>query len=90
MAASLVYQFFNIRPGSTVPIFIHGYANNQAVNYSLVVHPQLLSGVAGGGVIIAQVETYRHVDSTAARKVYIQNPTTGWQDVDLLQIVESY
>lgn len=90
MAAALVYQFFNVRPGATVAVFVYGYANNDAVNYSLVVHPQLLEGVAGGGVALTRVETYRHVDGSAARTVFVENPTSGWQDVDVLHIVESY
>ena len=90
MATARVFQFFNVRPGATVAVFIYGYANNDAVNYSLVVHPQLLEGVAGGGVTISGVKTYRHVDGSAAHTVVIENPTSGWQDIDVLDTVESY
>jgi hypothetical protein len=90
MATALVFQIFNFRPGGTFRLFIHGYGDREGVNYSLVVHPQLLEGVAGGGVLISRVESFRHVDGTQARLVSIENPSSGWQDVDVLESVESF
>jgi hypothetical protein len=90
MSSDVVYHFTNIRPGSTVNLFVHGYTNRQAVSFCAVVYPQLLSGVAGGGIILRQGEVYRHVDGTVGRMVYIDNPTSGWQDADVIETVENF
>ena len=90
MAAFVEFSFSNIRPGSTVSVYIHGYSDREAVNYSAVVFPQLLEGVAGGPVVITQGSTSRHIDGSVARVVSIQNPSSGWQDVQILCMSEAF
>lgn len=75
MAAKLVYRFDFIAPNGSNNVFIHGYSNNQAVNYSAVVYAGSGPGVPfpAGHMNMTQGETFRHVDGTVARKVYVQN-----------------
>jgi hypothetical protein len=92
MAAQLVYTFDYIAPNAGSGLFIHGYSNRHAVNYSAVVYA--LSGEAyypGGHMNLAQGETFRHVDGTVARKVYVQNlaPFNPCA-IDILHIVETF
>jgi len=93
MPAALVFRFDYIAPNSGTSLFIHGYSNRMAANYSAVVYPGSAPGVPFplGHITLTEGETYRHVDGTVARKLYIQNlapfnPCT----VDILHIVESF
>jgi len=92
MAAQLVYRFNYIGPNSGNNVFIHGYSNRDAVNYSAVVYP--LSGDAYyplGHANLTQGETFRHVDGTVARKVYVQNLAPFNPCViDVLQMSETF
>jgi hypothetical protein len=91
MSASLVFTFNFIAPNTSTSVFIHGYADNEAVNYSAVVFPQVFGGGAGGPIMITQGETFRHVDGTVGRKVYVQNPDPATSfAVNILQTVESF
>ena len=92
MAAQLVYTFDYIAPYAGGNLFIHGYSDRNAVNYSAVVYA--LSGEAyypAGHMNLTQGETFRHVDGTVARKVYVQNlaPFNPCA-IDILQIAETY
>jgi hypothetical protein len=93
MAADLVFRFDFIAPNSGNNVFIHGYSNNQAVNYSAVVYPGSGPGVLFplGHVNMTQGETFRHVDGTVARKVYVQNlaPFNSCT-VDILETIETF
>jgi hypothetical protein len=94
MAASRIYRFEFIAPGETGRVFIHGYSEKDAVNYSAVVSgidvPQVLSGPLGH-INITQGETFRHVDGTVARMVYVENlaPSNPCL-VDILEVRESF
>jgi hypothetical protein len=92
MAAQLVYTFRYIAPNAGSNIFIHGYSDRDAVNYSAVVYA--LPGDAYypvGHINLTQGETFRHVDGTVARKVYVQNLTPfNPCAIDILQTVETY
>jgi hypothetical protein len=82
MSSRVVYTFY-LPAGwfgfnTTGSVFIHGYANNKAVNYCAIIYPTpfdpLVGDIEGGGpVIITQGETFRHIDGTVARKVRVQN-----------------
>jgi hypothetical protein len=104
MSANLVYSFESIAPGQTVSVFIHGYTDRQAVNYSAVVFGQSPSPwtenqpdgtrpgtLRAGHATLTQGETFRwSVDGTIARKVYVRNEDTNAPvRVDVLQIVEA-
>jgi hypothetical protein len=93
MPANLVFRFDHIAPNSGTSLFIHGYSNKQAVNYSAVVYPGSGAGVLFplGRINLTQGETFRHVDGTVARKVYIQNlaPFNSCA-VDILHTVENF
>jgi hypothetical protein len=95
MPANLVYRFDYIARGATTSLFIHGYSENEAVNYSAVVgFPRGLYGKTPrdrAQINLTQGETFLHVDRTVARKVYIHN-LSGINPcaVDILQIVESF
>ncbi len=99
MAADLVYRFDYIAPSASTSVYRHGYSNNQAVNYSAVVHagPVVVAGRVilpaplTGHISITQGETFRHVDDTFARKVYVENlsPFNSCA-VDILEIVEEF
>jgi len=69
MAAQLVFKFDFIAPNSGTSVFLHGYNNRQAVNYSAVVHAGSGPGVPNpaGHMNMTQGETFRHVDGTVAR-----------------------
>jgi hypothetical protein len=72
--------------------FIHGWNNNQAVTYSLVVFPGSGEGVPNpaGHATLTQGEYFLHVDGTFAQKVRIQNNAPfNSCDVHLIAIVES-
>jgi hypothetical protein len=84
MAAAVVYTWDAVDSGQSVNVFIHGYGDNEAVNYCLVLGQF-------GPVTITQVETYKHVDNTAARKVYIQNNTPTWSvRINLIEMTETF
>jgi hypothetical protein len=93
MAARRIYRFDYIAPNASNSLFIHGYSDTQAVNYSAVVYAGFGDGVPFplGHINITEGETYRHVDGTVARKVYIQNlaPFNSCT-VDILDIVEEF
>lgn len=77
MPAQEVYRFGYVAPGETTNIFIHNYSNKRAVAYSGV--GEGLQQPAGSPYppqvhfTVSQGETYRHVDGTVARKVYVTN-----------------
>lgn len=75
MPANVVFRFDYVAPNSGTSVFIHGYSNREAVNYSAVVYPGSGPGVLFplGHIKMTQGDTFRHVDGTVARKVYIQN-----------------
>jgi hypothetical protein len=91
MAAGVVYRFDYIAPNSGDNVFIHGYLDNQAVAYSAVVYAGAGVNNPIGACSITQGETYRHVDGTIGRKVYVQNlaPFNSCT-VDILQTVETF
>ena len=93
MAASRVYRFDYLAPNSSASVFIHGYSNTQAVNYSAVVYPGTGVGVPYplGHITVTQGETFAHVDGTVGRLVSVQNlaPFNSCT-VDILQIIESF
>jgi len=91
MTANRVYRFDFIAPNASANVFIHGYSNHETVNYSAVVYSGWEAGVVSGHINMTQGETFRHVDRTVARKVYVQNlaPFNSCT-VDILQIVESF
>jgi hypothetical protein len=95
MTAKFIYQFY-LGPYESDSVFIHGYANNQAVVYSAIVTPHPQPGgiypppPALGMMNMTQGETYRHVDDTVARKVYVQNlATANWCTIDIIEISET-
>ena len=100
MAASLAYRFDYIAPSASASVYRHGYSDNQAVNYSAVVYVGSVVLGAGfvtlpapetGHISITQGETFRHVDDTVARKVYVQNHSPfNSCAVDILEIVEEF
>ena len=93
MAANLAYRFDYIAPNGSTSVFLHGYSNNEAVNYSAVVYAGFGEGVPfpKGHATVTQGETFRHVDGTVARKVYVQNNAPfNSCTVDILQQVESF
>lgn len=74
MAAQVVYSWDYIAPNTTVSDYIHGFSYHEALVFSAT------AGPAGGnpadlfvGVSVTQNEVYRHIDTTVARKVYVQN-----------------
>ena len=75
MAANLEFRIDYIAPGASAGVFIHGYANNQAVAYSAVVYAGFGDGVPFplGRVNLTQGEVLRHVDGTIGRTVNVQN-----------------
>ena len=94
MAARVVYTFRSIGPGITASLFIHGYSDRQAVNYSMVLYNQPGPGVLfpQAHATLIQGETFRWiVDGSIGRKVYVQNhdPFSS-VGVDILEIVESF
>lgn len=89
MAARVEYSYDLIQANETVHVFIHGYADNEAVNYSAVVY----GGYAPfdiGHIKITQGETFRHVDGTVGRMVYVENLASNFSKVDILVITESF
>jgi hypothetical protein len=89
MAALVEYRWDLIHANETVSVFIYGYADNDAVNYSAVVY----GGYAPfdiGHIKITQGETFRHVDGSVARTVYVENLASNFSKVDLLAINESF
>ena len=93
MAAALIWEWTNVRAGTEVAVYIHGYGGQQAVSYSLSVIPQNFVGVlAGGGIVISRVEHYVHADGTQAKKVIVDSlaSATAWNNVQLLQSVDSF
>jgi len=89
MAAVLEYKFDLIQPNETVSVFIHGYANNTAVNYSAVVYGGFVPFDIGH-VRITQGETFRHVDSTVGRLVTVENLASNLSKVDVLAFFDNY
>lgn len=93
MSAARVYRFDYIAPNGGNNVFIHGYSNNDAVSYSAVVYPGSGDGVPNpaGHMTMTQGETFRHVDGTVARKVYVQNlaPFNSCT-IDIVEMVESF
>lgn len=93
MAARLRYRFDYIAPNGSASVFMHGYSNRQAVSYSAIVYAGSGAGVPfpAGRINMTQGETYRHVDGTVARKVYVQNlaPFNSCT-VDILEIIETF
>lgn len=94
MSASLAFRFDDIAPNGSAAVFLHGYGNKEAVSYSGVVWAGSGAGVlnpAGRAQITSDGEIYRHVDRTAARKVYVRNlaPFNSCM-VDILQITERF
>ncbi len=94
MAANLAFRFDDIAANGSISVFLHGYGNKEAVSYSGVVFAGTGAGVpfpAGRAQITSDGEIYRHVDQTAARKVYVRNlaPFNSCL-VDILQITERF
>lgn len=75
MTASRIYTFENMAPNSSQSIFIHGYSDNEAVNYSVIAFAGFGEGVPFplARVLMTQGETTRHVDGTVARVITVQN-----------------
>ncbi len=93
MPANLVFRFDYVAPNGSTSLFIHGYSNREAVNYSAVVYAGSGPGVLfpRGHIKLTQGETFRHVDGTVARKVYIQNVAPfNSCTVDVLETVENF
>ncbi len=89
MSSNVVYRYFQFEPHSSRGLFIHGYSDTEAVDYCLVV-ARLGGAETGGPITITQGETYRHVDGTVARKVYIANPTPSWFHVDVIETKDPF
>ncbi len=93
MAAQLIYKWGHIEPNAGVSVLCWGYSDRRAVNYSAVVYTGSGPGVLfpQGHILIGQGETFRHVDGTVARKVYIRNLAPFEScSVDLLQMAEEF
>jgi|1185.fasta_scaffold266869_1 hypothetical protein len=94
MAAHLLYRFESIAPGATTSLFIHGYSDREASNYSLVLHNQSSPTqlFAQAHATVTQGETFRwSVDGTIGRKIYVTNhQALASIGVDVLEIKESY
>jgi hypothetical protein len=93
MPANLEYRFTYIAPNTGANVFIHGYAENAAVVYSARVYAGSGPGVPNpvGHATISQGETFRHVDGTVARKVYVQNQAPfNSCTLDVLKIIETF
>ncbi len=81
-----------IAANSSLSWFNHGFNNNDAVTYSIVVFAASAPGVPNPAAhaTLTQGETFRHVDGTVARKFYIQNNAPfNPCDVHVLAQVES-
>jgi hypothetical protein len=92
MPAQRVYRWDYIAPAGSADVFIHGYSNKEAVTYSAVVWGGYARDVPYplGHIIMTQADTYRHVDGSVARKVYVKNAASfNPCSVDLLSISES-
>jgi hypothetical protein len=90
MASALVFTL-TLRPQTTFTLSVFGYSARETASFSLVVRPQLIPGfVAGGGVLISRVVSERWVDGTQAKVLTIENPTSGWQDIDVIEFSESF
>lgn len=99
MKAGVVFHWDYIKWGQRVGVFIHGYTERQAVNYSAVVYPEywaLYPELARWispkpHISLEHSDTYRHVDRTIARKVYITNNDPFYAcSVDVLQNVAEF
>lgn len=93
MAARRIYTFDYIAPNASTGLFYHGYGDNTAVSYSAVVFAGSGAGVLypEGHATLTQGETFRHVDGTTARKVYVQNNAPfNSCTVDILELSESF
>jgi hypothetical protein len=76
--------------GASTDWFIHGYGDNDAVVYSIVVVPLGEPPSFLGHATLTQGEFFRHVDGTYAQQVTIQNDMPNdlcW--VHLIAIVET-
>ena len=93
MAAQRIYRWDYIAPNEGTNLFYHGYDDNTAVSYSIVVYAGFGDGVPfpAAHATLTQGETFRHVDGTTARKVYVQNNAPfNSCTVDLLELSESF
>jgi hypothetical protein len=89
MAAWVEYRWELIQPNESVSVFIHGYGERQAVNFSAVVYGGYVPFDIGH-INVIQGETFRHVDGTVARKVAVQNLASNYSKVDLLVMSETF
>jgi len=82
-----------IAAGGSTNWFIHGFASNESVVFSIVVFPgEALPGVPfpAAHATLAQGESFEHVDGTKAYKIYIQNHASfNACDVHILAQVEA-
>jgi len=93
MAASLLYTYWNIKPNTTVSLFIHGYSEKEAVNHTLVVYLASadVNELPEAHATLTQGETFRWlVDNSQGRKVYITNNMQFHAvNAQILEMVES-
>lgn len=81
-----------IASNSSTSWFVHGFTNNEAVAFSIVVFPGSGPGVPNpsGHATLTQGESFQHVDGTFAYKIYIQNNAPfNSCDVHILAQVDS-
>lgn len=91
MPATIIYQFPFLPANGSNSVFIHGYSDQEAVNYSALVFPHVFGGGPGGPVIMTQEENFRHVDGTAARIVRVHNlDPRNDMSVNILQVSEQF
>jgi hypothetical protein len=91
--ADVIYTWNNIAPNSTVSLFIHGYLETEAVNYTLVVYLASSDNreFPEAHATLAQGETFRWlVNNSQGRKIYITNNMQFHQvTAQILEMVES-
>ena len=93
MSATKEFFFESIAPGMTASVFIHGYADDEAVAYSLVPFEHVREPFGGPPLLVVSLtvgDTQRHVDGTVARTISVHN-NAGFNDcsVQVLAIREN-
>lgn len=76
MSVTAIYDLYNIQPNSTQSLFIHGYSETEAVNYTIVVYLASSDNreLPEAHATLTQGETFRWlVDNSQGRKIYVTN-----------------
>jgi hypothetical protein len=91
MSADVVFTIDVLSPNESFDLFIHGYADREAVNFCIV--PRLHSNEPPGAVQVkAQMTegvTVRHVDGTVGHNVIVVNQSVGPQPYIQVDVIES-